>query len=131
MILFWFYNIVLWSAFAVYNWAFIFKKIDFHIPGAIVAVIIGMSFGVLPLTISEVGAWTGIKLLFICLSIRWVVFDIVLNILCDKKWWYHGSITRGMKIKTYYKNGLIDRELGSKQFLFKFVFIVVSIFLSQ
>jgi hypothetical protein len=129
MLIFWLINIFLWVAFATYNYAFLTKKLDFHIWGAVVAFIVAIAFSVvcwLDLTFTEIFA-----LPFISLSIRWVVYDITLNLLMGKAWWYYGSITKGFNNSiAYLKNGYLDQTFGWKQIPVKFVLIIGIIFLS-
>ena len=129
MALIWLISGLLWAAFAVYNYAFITKKIDFHFWGAAVSVIFALF---VPLAIFlNLSFVQIIGLPFVILTVRWIVFDITLNLLMGKKWWYFGNTTRGLNGSIpYFKNGAIDRKLGAKQFIFKFIFLVISIILS-
>ena len=129
MVALWLINIILWVSFAFYNYAFITKKLDFHFWGAVVSIVIvtGMAFlCFIPFTIDQI-----ISIPFISLVLRWIVFDITLNVLMKKPWYYYGSVTKGEKNAIpLLKNGKIDRILGWKQIPIKFVLLIVIISIS-
>jgi len=55
------------------------------------------------------------QLIFIGLTLRWVIFDIFLNWFRCKKWYYVGN------------TAFLDRFLGNWQFIFKIFFLIYSI----
>lgn len=129
MLLFWFTCILLQIAFAWYNWAFITGKQDFHISGAVVAVMVAVLAGVSSQFYFTWGC--ALSLPFIVLSCRWIVFDIALNIFMGKIWWYIGNITKGMRNqKPIYKNGAMDRSLKYWQFPLKAACLIISLILT-
>ena len=144
MIIFWLINIALWSVFAKYNYELLFKTKNFHAWGAIVSGIFALLVAcminyapenryvwendflfhfVLDLTIPVY--------MFMSLTIRWNVFDPVLNYMMDKPFWYWGNMMRDVhKSKPYFKNGTIDRTLKLWQIPIKIIFLIISIYLS-
>jgi len=143
MLIFWAINIILWVAFAAYNFYFLSKrvdkifgiKIDFHFFGAVVACIIALAFPIVDLLNITHTIWDIAKLFLITLVLRWSVFDPALNIMSGHSWWYWGDVTKGLKksmpnIKPHIKNGSLDIWFGWKQIPVKFVLLFVIIFLS-
>lgn len=129
MLVFWLINIILWVAFAAYNYAFLTKKINFHFWGAVVTCII--AFGIMIICFLQLSSSQIILLPIITLVLRWVVFDISLNLMCSQKWWYYGNITKGLEnAKPHLKNGKIDNWLTWKQIPIKAVLLIVVIYLS-
>lgn len=140
MLIFWLINIILWVAFAAYNFYFLSKrvdkiyniKIDFHFFGAVVACIIATAFPVIDLLNITNTFWDICKLFLITLVLRWNVFDPALNIMSNQKWWYYGNITKNFKKASvpYLKNGKLDIWFGWKQIPIKFVLLIVVTILS-
>ena len=140
MIVFWLINIALWLAFAWYNYYFLSKKvkivkifkyskkINFHFWGAVVSTIVAFAF--MFVALSDFTSIQLYSLPFICLTIRWVFFDITLNLLFNQKWWYYGNVTKNLRIQPYLKNGDMDVFFGWTQIPLKFVLFVVSLCIS-
>ena len=109
------YWLTYWTAFAWYNYRFIEQK-DFHLAGSIVSVltVIGVvlapKFGVLLYNWQDAA-----YLSFVALTIRWCFFDIALNLMRKKEWYFIG-ITSWM-----------DKNLMHWQFVIKSVFLFLSI----
>lgn len=120
---------LLWTAFAFYNFSFITGKIDFHKPGALVAMFIAASIALFPHYHFESDIWNLTGYFLLCLLLRWVFFDIALNLMFGKPWWYYGNTTKGLgyKLKPHYKNGSIDRFFGFWQIPIKFILLLIAI----
>lgn len=131
MILFWLLNIGLWASFAAYNYAFLRGKWDFRRWRAVVSIFIAFIFGLIPLLNLTPGFWPLVKLFIISLSIRWNVFDAVLNYLCGKNYFYTGNVNRDSDVKkVVLKNGQMDIFFGKWQFPLKWALLLISIILS-
>jgi hypothetical protein len=115
VILFILYFLVLWLVFAWYNYLFISKK-NFHTVGAIVAIyivlgiILSKSFGLKTYTVYDV-----LGLSYVALSLRWIFFDIFLNLMLGQKWYYIGTTS------------WMDRTFQHWQFLLKAIFLFFTI----
>jgi hypothetical protein len=66
------------------------KDKEFHSVGAAVSVIIALLFGVSS-TLELSGVVDIISLMFIVLSIRWIVFDLSYNYFTGRRWDYYGT----------------------------------------
>ena len=109
------YWLIYWIISAWYNCRFIEQK-DFHLAGSFVAaltvlgVVLSSKFGVMLYSWQD-----SCYLSFIALTLRWVFFDLALNIMRNQKWYYIGSTS------------WIDKNLMHWQFLFKVLFLFLSL----
>jgi hypothetical protein len=103
------------------------------VPGAIVSCLIALLAAYASMMDIYIEWYYQIPALgFIILTGRWIFFDLFFNYLCDKPWWYYGNMSKGLlyKARPYYKNGAIDKKMGVWQLPVKFIFLLISIYLS-
>jgi len=85
----------------------------FHLFNAINKVLISFAIGYFAV-FRLITAWQDIFYIsFIILSIYWIVFDLIYNLLNNQKWYHSGG-------------GMIDKIFGDFQFLIKILFLFIN-----
>ena len=114
IVIFVLYFSLLWFVWAWYNFLFITDK-NFHSVGAILSVmvvlgiVLASKFGIKIYSISDIA-----YLSFVALTLRWCLFDLTLNLMLKKEWYYIGS-------------GWIDKTFKHWQFYIKLFFLFLSL----
>lgn len=111
------YFTLLWVAWAYYNYKFISKK-NFHNAGALCAalVIAGVILACMGFFI-EISDWNTLLWVgLMSLTLRWVVFDLALNLFRKREWWYYGTILSQNR-------SWIDKTLGGWQIPIKIILL--------
>jgi len=117
MILFLAYLILLWSVNAWHDSDYYNKKSE-HLSGAFLSCFIGLGFIAMPDI--KLDFWNILNLVILVFTIRWVVFDIVYNLLIKQDWYFVGSTATLDKMPNWLQFSL-------KIFL---IFISIPIFIS-